>query len=318
MSKDASSENFRLSSEELDALRMEAQSVSPERQREFEAIVDEAYTLFITKFQKLFSQREMIPKVEMKKRFVLIDSETMRAFAASWQSDSIAEKDSEEVTQLMVVESLSTFAERNKINLSEFTEADLKQWLSELPSNKQRQFENYFKTRSKVEGSSYLPEDEVGTFRAYNREGNFVIGMPIEVWEGLSEQNKTALIQKEGSLEKARKFVEKAAWLNIALHEICHLYQDDKDESLPLWLKELQAYWIGRELVPMDLQFHRSDFDARADEYQALLDKYPDLHSCLLDLNRGKNLATVQSAKNDVTNERIMELFPDYKSGSTT
>ncbi|MEP7166465.1 MAG: hypothetical protein ABI758_00625 [Candidatus Woesebacteria bacterium] len=259
----------------------------------------------------------MIPLDEMKKRFVLVDPETMKAFTSNWKLDTIAEKDSEEVTPQVIVESYSTFIKEKGKNATDLTEANLEQWLSGIPEIDRRKFENFFKSRLKSESASYIPEDEVGTFRAYNSEGSFVIGIPIETWENISEQNRETLMREEGSIEKAKKFVEKATWLNMVLHEIVHIHQDDEDESLPLWLKELQAYWVGRELVPVAMQYHTPDFDRRADAYQKLLDKYNDLQSCLLSLNRGKNQATVYHVKKEISDGEVKKLFPHYRPSTT-
>lgn len=254
MSEVSENQSFSLDVDALDALRLEVQSVSPEKSQEFQAIVEEAYKIFLKKFGELFSQREIIPIDQMKDRFILVDKETMETFIDEWKN-----------------------------------------------------------TRSN-ESSTYLAEEDIGTFRAYHSKGHFVVGIPIELWEAMNPQTKNSMIAQQGNEVQARKLLNQATWLNFCLHEITHLFQDNFDANIPLWLKELQAYWVARNLVAIDLRFNKPDFDARADFFQLLLNEYPDLHHVLLDLKRGKNIYTLQGIIKRVSKAKIYELFPNYRT----
>lgn len=300
---------FSLDTDQLEALRLEAQSVSPEKQREFQAVVEEAYKLFLAKFVELFSQREIISPDIMKNRFILVDQETMKLFMDTWEGTHQLQY-SEDTVLEKISNPYIHFLESHNYSLKPTNET-FQEWLNSLSVEERNEVESILSSKT-GKGATYIAEGETGTFGTYHREGQFIVGIPIELWESLGRQNRANIISQQGSEEKAKKFVDRAIWLNLILHEITHLYQDDTDRELPLWLKELQAYWVGRELVDPDLKVSITDFDKRADFFQSLLDKYPDLHQVILSLNRGKNLSTLYSVTKDVPEGKIKELFPNY------
>jgi hypothetical protein len=302
---------FSLSTEALDSLRLDAQAVSPEKAKEFQAVVVEAYEIFLKKFEKLFSQRETIPAELMKDRFILVDKATIGMFMNTWEVQVNQEYSDGDVLEKLT-KPYTDFLVRNNYPL-EPTSQTLQSWLDSLGEDERSIVEDIGRQRQERKGSTYIAEGETGTFRAYHREGHFLVGIPIELWESLESENQRELVGQHGSLEKAKEFVDRAAWLNLILHELTHLHQKDSDTSIPLWLKELQAYWVGRELAEPDSQLHKPDFDQRADFFQSLLDKYPDLHQVLLELNQGYNQFTLYSVLKEVPEEKVRELFPDYR-----
>lgn len=303
-------QSFSLDTDQLDAIRLEAQSVSPEKQKEFQNVVEEAYELFLKKFGKLFSQREIIPPGIIKDRFILVDQETMKMFVDTWEGTHQQQYSEDNVLE-KVTKPYIHFLESRNCSL-EPTNETLQEWLSSLSVEERNEVESIISSKTD-KGAMYIAEGETGTFRAYHREGQFIVGIPIELWESINLQNKANITSQQGNEENAKKFVDRAIWLNLILHEITHLYQDDIDRELPLWLKELQAYWVGRELVDPDLQVSIPDFDKRADFFQSLIDEYPDLCQVIFDLNRGKNRFTLYSILKKVPEEKIKELFPDYR-----
>lgn len=305
-------QSFYLDTETLDALRLEAQAISPKEAQEFREVVDEAYELFLKKFNKLFTQREVIPPETMKERFVLVDPDTMKVFLETWKTTHDREYDDHDVME-HITKPFVRFLQNNGSSMKPTKEAFL-EWLKSLPAETRTQVEDIISYESEEAGFTYVPEGETGTFKAYHREGHFIVGIPIDLWESLNSENRIELVDQHQDEESARKFVRRATWLNLVLHEITHLYQDDTDSEVPLWLKELQAYWVGRQLVDPESQLHLPDFDKRADFFQTLLYQYPDLHEVILELNRGKNRHTLYRIRQLVSEDQIKELFPDYRS----
>lgn len=319
---------FILDDEELDALRMEVQAFSPEKQKKFEKVfedvVDIACTLFWEKFGQMFSQQgeptlENLESMKKRflKRFVLMDEETMKTFTDHWPGTKVDEEPTQ--TELAKMKELSLsfekFAQANGLNSQEPSKENIDRWLASLPEDERDKFTYFLKTNTSHFKESYLPQDSNGTFRAYGSEGNFVVGIPVDLWDKLADSNKAELIKdNNGSKEDARKFFQQVTWLNYVLHEMTHLLQVKNDASIPLWLIEMQSAWLAREVVPEKLRFYQSDLDARADAYQELINKYKDLNQALFDLKKwGRNHATIYNVKQDMQSERIKELFPHYQ-----
>ncbi|RJR30372.1 hypothetical protein C4564_00090 [Candidatus Microgenomates bacterium] len=158
-------------------------------------------------------------------------------------------------------------------------------------------------------------EDDPGVFRAFSSEGNFVVGIQNDVWDRLSPENQNDIISNTGSESNARKFVKKAIHQNYVLHEMTHLYQSvGQDTQIPLWLYELQAYWVGRELSDEDTRVHNSLYDSRADYFQELLDEHgEELLQVCFSRNTGYNKLILHRAKSQFTEKTQKKLFPDYK-----
>ncbi|MEO8581686.1 MAG: hypothetical protein ABI425_03845 [Patescibacteria group bacterium] len=257
MIENVTPDNFALEKEELESLRLEAQSISPEEKKEFDAIVKESYDRFLLKFGKYLDRT--IETTVIEDRFILTDAQTNEEFQNMWNVD---------------------------------------------PSKRVHKY-----------------ADAIGIFRAFNSDGAFVLGVPQDVWPRLSDDNRMTIIAQTGNEDNAKKFVKKAYHRNIILHEITHLYQPggEKANSIPLWLHELQAYWVGRELCDEDSQVHNDEYDKRADFFQMLLDKYgDDVHALCLSKNKGHNEFTMYQIRKEFTLEVQQDLFPDYKIVGST
>jgi hypothetical protein len=243
---------FSLDKEAMESLRLEAQSISPEEQAEFQEIISDAYRIFLNKFREYIDNP--LDASDVARRFILSDEETKALFDEAW------------------------------------------------PDNKGKTIIKYHAGES--------------LFRAYNSEGQYVVGIPQNVWDKLTEKNKEVIIQQNGGNEEmAKKFVKKALHQNFILHEITHLYQPgDEKVDIPLWLRELQAYWVGRELADENSRVHSEYYDKLADFFQKLLDKYgDDVHKLCLSKARGHNTFVLYKIKEEFTPEIQADLFPDYR-----
>jgi len=60
MPEQTSRETWVLTTEDLDAIRLDAQTADPESNKEFQDVVVEAYEIFVAKFGPLFTEGELI------------------------------------------------------------------------------------------------------------------------------------------------------------------------------------------------------------------------------------------------------------------
>lgn len=102
------------------------------------------------------------------------------------------------------------------------------------------------------------------------------------------------------------------AWLNFALHEMTHLHQSEDEIIILLWLKELQAFWIARELPDQNERYFAPEFDARANFFQELLNSYPELNEILFRNDVSLSEATIKKVASEVEKSKILHLFPNY------
>lgn len=246
-------DNFKLKSEQLDSLAIEAQSITPEEKEKYNKIIAKANQAILEEFGKFIDHP--IPEAELLKKFIFVDKEDMTTLLEAWEPE-------------------------------------------------------------KKKGRSYTDRSNISA-RAYIHEGNFVVQIPDnnDVWNLISEKGQAQLIKTMGDEQKAKDFLKLSLINQTVIHELNHLYQTYKDTTPnSYFLKELQAYWTGVNLVDEDMQIHTSEFDKRADFYQKLVDDYgeEEVHQYALTGECG-NYWVKHMVEKALTPQVINELFPEYK-----
>lgn len=233
---------FELESEDLDAVRIEAQAISPQEQREIEELVLELHRRFLEQMGP-FLAWDIDPGL-MAKKFITTTRETLPDFNDTWMN----------AAGLMV--------------------------------------------------ASYALKEEVGA-QAFRDDGNFVVGIPPELWRYISEEDwQGMLAAQQVTPEELKARLKRHERCQVILHEMTHLYQFTSALS-PLWLQEAQAYWVAREFIIEPLTAAIADF------FQSLLEKYGnEVHELIF----GKSLNPILSTrlKQEFTPDIQKALFPNY------
>lgn len=154
-----------------------------------------------------------------------------------------------------------------------------------------------------------------GAGRAFVDRGNFCILLPVDLWSTISKKHRHRIIKetKSPSENDAKNLVNRSLRTNTLFHEINHLYQDPDGNRLPLWLREAQSYWVGRELADENIQFHTPEFDAIADFYESLVKKYgDDVHKVCFGTQM--NSFITYQVLHEFTPEIQQRIFPNYSA----
>lgn len=240
-------QSFELDKDQLEALRLESQSVSPKEKREFDELVKKAHHMFLNKMD-LFLEKDPLSDEKLAQKFIYVDPESYSALNRYWVD--------------MHGKTVETYANE-------------------------------------------------GSARAFITEGNYVATLPEDVWNALSIKLRKELAKVSGlSEDQAKARVNNVILTNTILHETCHLYQRDSID-LPLWLIESQAYWVAREAAPPSRHVNTPMFDAVADFYQSLLDKFGNyVHQLCFEKN--KNMHLLYQVEKEFTPEVQKRVFPEY------
>lgn len=159
------------------------------------------------------------------------------------------------------------------------------------------------------EVSEFISYTNSSDMTAYgDRQGELIIGTPIDIWPLVPQDTKEEWIARDGSEENAEKIINEVVQYNLLAHELSHLYQD---ASLPLPFQECGAYYYGREIAEHDRgSFRNKPMDARANFYKDLLYIYgEDVHR--LFFGTLKDVDKTQRILNMFVPNVVRELFPE-------
>ncbi len=81
-SSDTNDDEFKLDKDQVDALRLEAQSISPKEQAEFEELIANCNHMVLDKFEAAIT--DPVSDQEMARRFVIADGEGLQTFLKDW------------------------------------------------------------------------------------------------------------------------------------------------------------------------------------------------------------------------------------------
>lgn len=309
------SPRFELKSAELDALRLEMQSATPEELKEFNDVVALAHELFLKKFGYLFTKENIIPPKRLQRTFLLTDKETFKTYQETLNETPYFDVSKKDKIQETVYVALFSFLQKKKKSIDNVTPQDVIDFINTYDEGDRQRIRQAFGVDLQKEIHSYLGESDEALFRAYVTDGRYVVGMANEFWDELTPEAKQGFRQLVKSEEDAKKLATQAQWLRCTLHELTHLYQKGaSDPHVPYWLTELQASWAGFMLAPEMVNLISPQESKKVRFFEQLLKEYGDnVHKIIFNTPFKTQPKILDEIKKKFTPQVQAELFPNYK-----